>query len=123
MSGFQVSLPAIDALSARVLIAGNDVRSALGSMQLNACYDTGDARVSAAMDEFGQFWDAAVKGGAQAIDDTGAAISAAAQQYGQVDSTVMVDPGLAAAFAQATMDGNSGEASLLLGPLLPGTGP
>lgn len=122
MPGFQVSLPALDALSARVVVAGGDVRSALGSMQLNACIDAGDAKVSAAIDEFTQFWQGAVQGAAQAVDTTGADMAAAAQQYGQVDSTVMVDPSLTSAFAQATMSGNSGLTSLLLGPLLPGAG-
>jgi hypothetical protein len=122
MSGIKVSLPALDELSARVLVAGSDTRAALGTMQLNACIDAGDAQVSAALDEFSQFWQGAVKGAGQAIDQTGSQMSAAAQAYGQVDSTVMVDPSLTSAFASETLSGNGGEAALLLGPLLPGGG-
>jgi hypothetical protein len=118
----QVSLPAVDELSARVLIASSDVKGALGSMQLNVCVDAGNADVSAAIDEFSQFWQSAVSDASAAIAQTGQAMASAAQQYGQVDSTVMVDPALTAAFTQDTLDGNSGAAQMLLGPMLPGFG-
>jgi hypothetical protein len=111
----QVSLPAVDELSARVLIASSDVKGALGSMQLNA-------DVGAAIDEFSQFWQSAVSDASAAIAQTGQAMASAARQYGQVDSTVMVDPALTAAFTQDTLDGNSGAAQMLLGPMLPGFG-
>lgn len=118
----QVSLPAVDELSARVLIASSDVKGALGSMQLNVCLDAGNADVSAAIDEFSQFWQAAVADASTAIAQTGQAMSNAAMQYGQVDSTVMVDPALTTAFTQDTLDGDSGAAEMLLGPMLPGFG-
>lgn len=122
MPNIQVSLPALDALSARVAIAGGDVRSALGAVEYNACIDAGNPALSAAIDSFTQFWQSAVKGGAEAIDNTAGLVSAAAAQYGHVDSTVMVDPSLTAAFTSMTMDGNQGEAQMLLNPFLPGTG-
>ena len=122
MPPIQVSLPALDELSARVAIAGGDVQSALGRMEFNACIDSGNPALSEAIDGFTQFWQSAVKGGAQAIDNTAGLMAAAAAQYGHVDSTVMVDPSLTASFTSMTLDGDSGEAQLLLGPLLPGAG-
>ena len=117
--GFSVRLPAVDELSARVSLAGSDVRSALGNIQLNACLLTGSARLSAALDGFSQFWQGAVQSSAQAIDATAAEMAQAAVQYGNVDSTVMVDPSLTKEFVSLELSGNSGLATTMLGPLLP----
>lgn len=121
-AGFQVSLPALDELSARVAIAGSDVRSTLGSVELNACLVTDSPRLSAALDGFSQFWQGAITQSSASIDTTAIQMSQAAIAYGTVDSTVMVDPTLTKAFVQETLDGNSAEAGLLIAPLLPGAG-
>lgn len=121
--GFSVRLPAVDELSARVSIAGSDVRSALGHLQLNACLMTDSARLSAALDGFSQFWQGAVQSSASAIDATSAEMAQAAVQYGTVDSTVMVDPSLTKEFVSLELSGNSGLADTMLGPLLPNAKP
>lgn len=117
--GFSVRLPAVDELSARVSLAASDVRSTLGSIELNACLMTGSARLTAALDGFSQFWQGAVQSSASAIDATAAEMSQAAVQYGNVDSTVMVDPSLTKEFVSLELSGNSGLATTMLGPLLP----
>lgn len=122
MGGFQVSLPAVDALSFRVSVAASDVRSALGSLRAEACIDTGDAELSAALTSFQQLWQAFTEGAGQALDATASSVAAAAAAYQQVDATAMVDPSLTTAFARAAASGDGGAAQLLLGPLLPGAG-
>jgi hypothetical protein len=120
MSGFRVSVEAVDALSFRVATAASDVRSAAGQLQADACYATGDAALDGALGHFQQFWQGFSQEAAATVDDTAAKIAAAAQAYHHVDTTVMVDPSLTQAFLQATASGNSGTAQLLVAPLLPG---
>lgn len=120
MSGFQVSVQAVDALSFRVLAAASDVRSAAGQLQANACYATGDTALDGALAQFQQFWQGFTQDAARVVDDTAAQVAGAAQAYHQVDTTVMVDPGLTQAFLQAAATGDSGTAQLLVAPLLPG---
>ena len=117
--GFSVRLPAVDELSARVSVAGSDVRAALGHIHLNGCLMTGSARLSAALDGFSQFWQGAVQSSASAIDATASQMASAAVQYGNVDSSVMVDPSLTKEFVSLELSGNSGLATTMLGPLLP----
>jgi hypothetical protein len=120
LPGFEVSLPAVDELSARVAIAGSDIRGALGGLQLNVCLDTGNGELSAALDGFTQFWQTAVHDAADAVDSTATAMNQAAVQYGVIDSTAMMDPTITSAFVNAAISGDAGATELWLGPLLPG---
>lgn len=118
MPGFKVSLPEVDALSFRVSVAASDVRSAAGPMRANACYATGSPALDGALSEFQQFWSGFTQGAAHTLDGTAGTIASAAAAYQNVDSTVMVDPALSSAFLQASVNGNSGLAQLLIGPLV-----
>lgn len=121
MAGFEVAPQVVDALSFRVAVAASDVRSALGGLQAKVCIDTGDPELSGALSAFQQFWQGFTEGSAQAVDTTASSIAGAASAYQRVDSTVMVDPAVAGAFVDATLNGSGGTAQLLLGPMLPGT--
>jgi hypothetical protein len=105
MSQFEVSLPAVDALSFRVGVAGSDAQSAAGQLRANACYATGSSALDGALSEFQQFWDSFTQASASDVDTTAATIAAAAAAYHQVDTTVMVDPALTSAFMRASMGG------------------
>ena len=111
MGAFSVSVPAVDALSFRVLTAASDVRSAQGKLASQACVDTGYPELSGALSEFQTFWQTYTDGVGTAIEGTGASISAAAAAYQTVDSTVIADPALtsaSSAFSSAPESAASG---------------
>jgi hypothetical protein len=122
VGAFSVSVPAVDALSFRVLAAASDIRSAEGKLRANACTDVGYPDLTGALSSFQGFWDSFTDGTASAVEKTGGNISAAATAYQTVDSTVMVDPSISSSFVSSTLSGGGGAAQMLLGPLLPGAG-
>jgi hypothetical protein len=120
VGAFEVSVPAVDALSFRVLTAASDIRSAEGKLTSQACVDTGYPELSGALSEFQTFWQSFTNETAGAVEGTGGNIAAAASAYQTVDSTVIADPALTSGFVSATMSGNDGLAQLLVGPMLGG---
>ena len=123
MSGFEVQLPAVDALSGSVVSAASDARSALGQMNGVGCVDTGDAGLTGALSAFQQVWGSFTETAAQAVDQTGVAISAAAAAYQHVDANVIADPTVTAAFVDEVASGGSGQAALDAGSDVPLRGP
>jgi hypothetical protein len=89
VGGFEVSVPAVDALSSRVASAASDTRAALDGLQARACVDTGDTALSEAVSGFAAFWGGFTADSARHGHTTAARIAAAAADYQHVDATVM----------------------------------
>ena len=123
MSGFEVQVPAVDALSGSVVAAASQARSALGQMNGAACVDTGDAGLTGALSMFQQAWGSFTEVAAQTVDQTGVAISAPAVAYQRVDATVIADPRVTAAFVVEVAASGDGQAALAAGPDVPLRGP
>ncbi len=118
MSGFSVEVPAVDALSFRIATAASDARAAQAPVDAQGCVDTGYADLTGALSSYAAFWSQFGAGAAAQVDATAASVASAAAAYQSVDSTVMASPALTGSFVQATLSGNDGLATLLVGPLL-----
>ncbi len=123
MSRFEVNVPAVDALSASVVTAASDVRSALGQLNGTACVNTGDPGLNGALSIFQQAWGTFTDTAAQAVDRTGGAISAAAAAYQRVDTSVIADPRVTAASLAQVAAGGDGPAALTAAPEVAPRGP
>ena len=123
MSRFEVNVPAVDALSAGVVSAASDVRSALGQLNGVSCLDTGDPGLNGALSVFQLEWGSFTNVSAQVVDQTGAAISAAASAYQRVDTSVIADPRVTAAFVAQVAAGGDGQAALGAAPDVEPRGP
>jgi hypothetical protein len=123
VSRFEVDVPVVDALSASVVAAASDVRSALGQMNAAACADTGDPGLTGALSVFQQAWGSFTEAAGHVVDQTGAAISAAASAYQRVDAAVIADPGVTAAFVAEVASGGDGQGALDGAPDVPLRGP
>ena len=80
MGAFEVSVPAVDALSFRVLTAASDIRSAEGKLAAQACVDTGYPELSGALSEFQSSGSSSPTRPPVAVEGTGGNVAAAARR-------------------------------------------
>lgn len=123
MTGFSVSVPAVDALSFRVATAASDVRAAEGRLLATSCPNAGYADLAGALSSYSVFWHAFTQGAAGVVDTTASAIASAATSYQTVDDSVMVNPALTTSFVSASLAGNDSLLQLLVAPTLGGAPP
>ncbi len=123
MTRYEVDVPAVDGLSARVAAAGADVRATSGHLNAAPCVDAGDEELGAALSVFGQAWAGFAEAAAQAVEATAGAISAASAGYVRVDESVVADLRVTSAFVDAVAAGASGEAALEAAARSAGPGP